>query len=379
MSKNSLIPFLKNYLINFLTSPFLLDTNVLIYIIKVKAFTYIQQGKFGFTEKGKPTIIDEHDAIVRVTLSSICTSDLHIKHGSVPRAVPGITIGHEMVGIVEKVGERVSHVKPGDRVSVNVETFCGECFYCKHGYVNNCTSPHGGWALGCRIDGGQTEYVRVPYVTTGLNKIPDSVSDEQALFVGDILATGFWATRISEITEEDTVLIIGAGPTGVCCLLCTLLKNPRNIIVCEKSKDRREFIQKHYPQVMVVEPEDCEAFVKQHSLHGGADVVMEVAGGPDTFQLAWKCARPNAIVTIVAMYDKPQMLPLPDMYGKNLIFKTGGVDGCDCGEILDLISQGKIDTTPLITHRFPLSRIEEAYDVFENCRDGVIKVAIFPG
>lgn len=153
-----------------------------------------------------------------------------------PRAVPGITIGHEMVGIVEKVGERVSHVKPGDRVSVNVETFCGECFYCKHGYVNNCTSPHGGWALGCRIDGGQTEYVRVPYVTTGLNKIPDSVSDEQALFVGDILATGFWATRISEITEEDTVLIIGAGPTGVCCLLCTLLKNPRNIIVCEKSR-----------------------------------------------------------------------------------------------------------------------------------------------
>ena len=241
----------------------------------MKAFTYIQQGKFGFTEKVKPTIIDEHDAIVRVTLSSICTSDLHIKHGSVPRAVPGITVGHEMVGIVEEVGERVSHVKPGDRVTVNVETFCGECFYCKHGYVNNCTSPHGGWALGCRIDGGQTEYVRVPYATTGLNKIPDSVSDEQALFVGDILATGFWATRISEITEEDTVLIIGAGPTGVCCLLCTLLKNPRNIIVCEKSKDRREFIQKHYPQVMVVEPEDCEAFVKQHSLHGGADVVME--------------------------------------------------------------------------------------------------------
>lgn len=128
----------------------------------MKAFTYIQQGKFGFAEKVKPTIIDEHDAIVRVTLSSICTSDLHIKHGSVPRAVPGITVGHEMVGIVEEVGERVSHVKPGDRVTVNVETFCGECFYCKHGYVNNCTSPHGGWALGCRIDGGQTEYVRVP-------------------------------------------------------------------------------------------------------------------------------------------------------------------------------------------------------------------------
>ena len=282
-----------------------------------------------------------------------------------------------MVGVVEEVGEQVTHVKPGDRVTVNVETFCGDCFYCKHGYVNNCTSPHGGWALGCRIDGGQTEYVRVPYATTGLNRIPDSVSDEQALFVGDILATGFWATRISEITEEDTVLIIGAGPTGICCLLCTLLKKPRTIIVCEKSQARREFILEHYPQVMVVEPDDCEAFVLRHSRHGGADVVMEVAGGQNTFQLAWKCARPNAIVTIVAMYDKPQILPLPDMYGKNLIFKTGGVDGCDCEEILSLIAQGKIDTTPLITHRFPLSKIEQAYDVFENRKDGVIKVAIF--
>ena len=135
----------------------------------------------------------------------------------------------------------------------------------------------------------------------------------------------------------------------------------------------------HYPQVMVVEPDDCEAFVQRYSQHGGADVVMEVAGGQNTFQLAWKCARPNAIVTIVAMYDKPQILPLPDMYGKNLIFKTGGVDGCDCEEILSLIAQGKIDTTPLITHRFPLSKIEQAYDVFENRKDGVIKVAIFPG
>ena len=343
----------------------------------MKAFTYIKKGELAFVEKAKPTIKDAKDAIVRVTMSSICISDLHIKHGSVPRAVPGITVGHEMVGVVEEVGGQVTHVKPGDRVTVNVETYCGECFYCQNGYVNNCTSPHGGWALGCRIDGGQTEYVRVPYATTGLNKIPDTVSDEQALFVGDILATGFWATRISEIKEEDTVLIIGAGPTGVCCLLCTLLKNPGKIIVCEKSEARRAFIQEHYPQVLVVEPEDCETFVKEQGLHGGADVVMEVAGGSDTFQLAWKCARPNAIVTIVAMYDKPQMLPLPDMYGKNLIFKTGGVDGCDCEEILSLIAQGKIDTTPLITHRFPLSRIEEAYDVFENRKDGVIKVALY--
>ena len=342
----------------------------------MKALTYLEQGKFALLDKPKPTLQNSRDAIVRVTMSSICTSDLHIKHGSVPRAVPGITVGHEMVGVVEQVGSGVHSVRPGDRVTVNVETFCGQCFFCKHGYVNNCTDANGGWALGCRIDGGQTEYVRVPYADQGLNRIPDSVTDEQALFVGDILATGFWAARISEIQLEDTVLIIGAGPTGICTLLCVMLKHPRKIIICEKDEARRQFVREHYPQVLVCEPEDCEELVRETSEHGGADVVLEVAGGKDTFELAWKCARPNAVVTVVALYEEAQTLPLPQMYGKNLTFKTGGVDGCDCAEILSLIEQGKLDTTPLITHRFALSEIEEAYQVFENRLDGVIKIAI---
>ena len=342
----------------------------------MKALTYIEHGRFAVTEKPKPVVTDPRDAVVRVTLGSICTSDLHIKHGSVPRAEPGITVGHEMVGVVESVGAEVKTVRPGDRVTVNVETFCGECYFCRHGWVNNCTDPNGGWALGCRIDGGQTEFVRVPYADQGLDKIPDGVTDEQALFVGDILATGFWAARISEITPEDTVLIIGAGPTGVCTLACVLLKQPKRVIVCEKDLTRIALVREHYPDVLLCQPEACEDFVRAHSDHGGADVVLEVAGAKDTFELAWRCARPNAIVTVVALYDEAQTLPLPDMYGKNLIFKTGGVDGCDCAEILRLIAQGKIDTTPLITHRFPLSEIEEAYRIFENRLDGVIKVAI---
>lgn len=340
------------------------------------AYTYIEHGKFELIEKPKPGLKDPRDAIVRVTLGSICTSDLHIKHGSVPRALPGTTVGHEMVGIVEQVGADVTSIRPGDRVTVNVETFCGECFFCRHGYVNNCTDANGGWALGCRIDGGQAEYVRVPYADQGLNRIPDAVRDEQALFVGDVLATGFWAARISEITEKDTVLIIGAGPTGICTLLCVMLKHPRRIIVCEKSPERIRLVREHYPDVQVVKPEDCREIVLRSSDHGGADVVLEVAGTDDTFRLAWECARPNAIVTVVALYDRPQVLPLPDMYGKNLTFKTGGVDGCDCAEILRLIEEGKIDTTPLITHRFPLNEIEEAYRIFENKLEGVMKVAV---
>ena len=340
------------------------------------AYTYMGRGDFRLQEKPVPQLQDARDAIVRVTLGSICTSDLHIKHGSVPRAVPGITVGHEMVGMVESVGNGITNVRHGDRVVVNVETFCGECFFCRHGYVNNCTDSHGGWALGCRIDGGQAEYVRVPYADCGLTRIPDNVSDEQALFAGDILATGFWAARISEITSEDTLLIIGAGPTGLCALQCAMLHSPHRIIVCEKLPERMRFVREHYPEVLVTTPDECIDFVRAHSEHGGADVVMEVAGADDTFRLAWQCARPNATVTVVALYDKPQVLPLPDMYGKNLTFKTGGVDGCDSEEILRLIAEGKIDTTPLITHRFPLSQIDEAYRVFENRLDGVIKIAI---
>ena len=287
------------------------------------AYTYLEKGTFRLTDKPKPVLREPGDALVRVTLSSICTSDLHIKHGSVPRAVPGITVGHEMVGVVESVGPGVRTVRPGDRVSVNVETFCGECFFCRHGYVNNCTDPSGGWALGCRIDGGQAEYVRVPYADQGLTKIPESVTDRQALFAGDILATGFWAARITEIGPEEVL-----------------------------------------------------AFTQAHSDHGGADRVLEVAGAEETFRLAWQCARPNAVVTVVALYDRPQLLPLPEMYGKNLTFKTGGVDGCDSQEILDLIAAGKLDTTPLITHTVPLRDIAAAYDLFEHRRDGVIKVAV---
>ena len=342
------------------------------------AYSYIAKDHFELTEKPRPQIKDRRDAIVKITLASICSSDLHIKHGSVPRAVPGITVGHEMVGIVEETGSYVTNVRPGDRVTVNVETFCGECFFCKKGFVNNCTDKNGGWALGCRIDGGQAEYVRVPFADTGLNRIPDGVTDKQALLVGDVLATGFWAVRISEITEDDTVLILGAGPTGICTLLCAMLKRPKQIIVCEKDEARIRFVNEHYPDVLTVTPDAVEAFVKENSRHGGADTVLEVAGAETTFETAWKCARPNAVITVVALYDRPQILPLPDMYGKNLTFKTGGVDGCDCAEILRLIERGELDASPLITHTYPLERIREAYELFEERRDGVIKAAIIP-
>lgn len=346
----------------------------------MKAVVYKGIGDFVVEDRPMPKLIDDKDAIIKVTLASICSSDIHIKHGSVPRAVPGSIVGHEFVGEVVETGTGVKKFKVGDRVTVNVETFCGECFFCKRGFVNNCTDKNGGWALGCRIDGGQTEYVRVPFADNGLNLIPKEVTNEQALLTGDVLATGYWAAQIAEIKPADTVAVIGAGPTGLCALECVKLYSPEKVIVIDPMEDRLKLAKEHGVANITINPmtEDVEKIILENTDGRGADVVLEVAGGENTFELAWKIARPNAIVCVVALYEKPQVLPLPDMYGKNLTFKTGGVDASCCEEILKLIACGKIDTTYLITHTVSLDDIEQGYDIFENKKDGVIKVAVKP-
>ena len=210
----------------------------------MKAVVYKGNGILALEERPVPRILDEKDAIVKVTLTTICSSDIHIKHGAVPKAVPGTILGHEFVGVVVETGSGVRKVKAGDRVSVNVETFCGECFFCKRGFVNNCQDPQGGWALGCRIDGGQAEYVRVPYADNGLTVIPDGVADEQALFNGDILSTGYWAADIGKIRPGDTVAVIGAGPTGLCTMACARLYTPARILAIDTDPYRLDLAKK---------------------------------------------------------------------------------------------------------------------------------------
>ena len=344
----------------------------------MKAAVYQENGIITLEDRPVPRLKDPQDAIIKVTLTTICSSDIHIKHGAVPRAVPGTILGHEFVGIVEQTGEAVRRFKPGDRVAVNVETFCGECYFCKRGYVNNCTHEHGGWALGCRIDGGQAGYVRVPFADNGLTRIPGEVTDEAALFTGDILSTGYWGASLAEIKPADTVAVIGAGPTGLCTLMCARLYGPGTVIAIDTSNERLELAKEQGLADVILNPfeQDVEQEIRNLTLGRGADAVLEVAGGRDTFQMAWKIARPNAVVCVVALYEEPQMLPLPDMYGKNLVFKTGGVDASCCEEIMKLIKAGKLDTSCLITHRTKLEHIMEAYDVFENKKDHVIKYAI---
>ena len=338
----------------------------------MKALVY-ENGKIEMVERPFPKIKKNTDAIVKVTLSSICTSDLHIIRGCVPAAKNGVVLGHEFVGEVVEIGDGVKNFKKGDRVAVNCETFCGECFFCKNGFINNCVE--GGWELGCRIDGCQAEYVRVPYADNGLTKLHDNVSFENALFVGDILSSGYWGAELCEIKKGDIVAVIGAGPVGLCAMQCAKFLGAEKIIAIDIDEKRLEFAKNLGFADFVTSGDNCEEKVKEITKYG-ADAVIEAAGGENTFELSYKIARPNAIVAIVAMYEKNQILPLPEMYGKNLIFKTGGVDAVHCKELVNLISEGKISTDFLITHRFAFDDIKKAYEIFENKQSGCLKIAV---
>ena len=346
----------------------------------MKALVHDGYGNISLQERPMPRIQEATDAIVRVTRSTICTSDLHIMRGAVPRALPDTVLGHEFVGAIEEVGDDVADLAPGDRVAVNCETFCGECYFCKHGWVNNC--EHGGWELGCRIDGCQAEFVRVPFAANTCTHIPDSVSDEDALFLGDILATGWWGAKIAEIAPGSTVAVIGGGPVGITTMMCARLHDPSCIILIERDPARVALAEKLHLADRFINgdaPLDTiDLAVQALTRHGGADAVIEAAGGSTTFEMAWRIARPNAVVVVSAMYEQDQILPLPRMYGKNLTFKTGGVDASGLDEVMALIEAGKLDTSCLISKRYPLNDILEAYRAFEAHEDDCLKVVITP-
>ncbi len=344
----------------------------------MKALVCRTGGKIELTDRPVPEIQAPTDAVVQVTLSTICTSDLHIIHGAVPRAVPDTVLGHEFVGVVTQVGDAVQNLRPGDRVAANCVTHCGECWFCRRGYVNNCA--HGGWELGCRIDGCQAEYVRVPYAATSLNKIPDVLSDRAALLTGDILSSGYFGARLCEIHPGDTVAVIGAGPVGQCAMMCARLFGAGKVIALDIDSARLRMALEHGAADVGIDPEqeDAAAAVLRETEGRGADGVIEAAGGENTFQMAWQIARPNAVVALVAMYEKPQSLPLERMYGKNLIFKTGGVDSAYCDELLEHLASGRLDTQFLLTHQGPLNDILAGYRTFADKSSGCMKWVVTP-
>lgn len=343
----------------------------------MKALIYNKNSdkKIELIEIEKPKIIKDTDVILKVNLSSICTSDIHIKKGFVPRAVDKVVLGHEFVGVVDEIGSNVKNLKIGDRVAVNCETFCNECYFCKRGFVNNCIN--GGWELGCRINGAQAEYVRIPYADNTLYKLPNNVSDRNALFVGDILSSGYFAALMLDIKEEDTIGIIGSGPVGMCAMLSARILGVNKIVAIDVNKKRLEIVKNKGLADYFINPDDVdiEKEIKKLTPYG-LDGVIEAAGGKDTFNMAIKIARPNSTIGIVAMYEENQVFPLPVCYGKNLTYKTGGVDAIHCGELIQLISENKINTDFLVTKSYKLENILEAYDYFENSKEDVLKIEI---
>ena len=335
----------------------------------MNALVWKGDGALSLERRPVPTLQGPRDAIVRVTRSTICTSDLHIRNGAVPRARPG----------VEAVGNGISNLRPGDRVAACCESFCGDCWFCRRGYVNNCV--HGGWELGCRIDGCQAEYVRVPFADTGLTPIPDALSDEDALFVGDILASGYWGAELCAFQPGDTAVVLGLGPVGLCAAECAALLGAARVVGVEPDPWRRRLALEQGLVALALDPADpeLESAVAAATEGRGADGVIECAGGRDTFQAAWRLARPNGTVALVAMYEENQTLPLPAMYGKNLVFKTGGVDASRGPELVSLLAQGKLRTDFLITHRGPLSEILEGYRVFGAHEEHCLKWGVTPG
>lgn len=343
----------------------------------MKALIYNKNSdkKIELIEIEKPKIIKDTDVILKVTLSSICTSDIHIKKGFVPRAVDKVVLGHEFVGVVDEIGSNVKNLKIGDRVAVNCETFCNECYFCKRGFVNNCIN--GGWELGCRINGAQAEYVRIPYADNTLYKLPNNVSDRNALFVGDILSSGYFAALMLDIKEEDTIGIMGSGPVGMCAMMSARILGVNKIVAIDVNKKRLEIVKNKGLADYFINPDDVdiEKEIKKLTPYG-LDGVIEAAGGKDTFNMAIKIARPNSTIGIVAMYEENQVFPLPTCYGKNLTYKTGGVDAIHCGELIQLISENKINTDFLVTKSYKLENILEAYDYFENSKEDVLKIEI---
>jgi alcohol dehydrogenase len=238
-----------------------------------------------------------------------------IRNGGVPRAKEGVVLGTRFCGEIVETGSGVKKFAAGDRVAVNVESFCGECFFCRRGFVNNCVE--GGWELGCRIDGGQAEYVRVPTADMSCTRIPESISYEQALFVGDVLATGYWAAGIGEIQPADVVLVLGAGPTGLTTMMSARLFGPAVIVASDVNDARLALAKERGLCDITVNPKQTDVIETVRALTDGrgADVVFEVAGAKNTFELAWQAARPNAVVVVVALYEEAQTIPLNRMYG----------------------------------------------------------------
>ncbi|WP_326547726.1 zinc-dependent alcohol dehydrogenase family protein [Mycolicibacterium sp. ND9-15] len=344
----------------------------------MKALVYRGPGQRAWTEAPDVAITSPTDAIVRVDTVTICGTDLHILKGDVPAVSSGRILGHEAVGTVVEVGAAVQRVAVGDRVLVSCVTACGSCRYCREASYGQCLNG-GGWILGHLIDGTQAEYVRVPYADNSTHKVPEGVSDEQMILLADILPTSYEVGVLNgKVRPGDVVVIIGAGPIGLAAILTAKLYSPSRIVAIDMADSRLEAARKFGADVVVNNGrDDPQAVIAELTGGLGADVTMEAVGVPDTFELAVRLVRAGGHVANLGVHGAPATLHLEDIWIKNLTITTGLVDTYSTPTLIGLVVSKRLDTSPMVTHRFRLDEFETAYDVFADAANtGALKVVL---
>ncbi len=344
----------------------------------MKALVYHGPEHRSWEEVPDPIIEDSEDAIIRVDAVTICGTDLHILKGDVPTVQPGRILGHEAVGTILEIGSGVRGLSPGDRVLISCITSCGRCAYCSEGHYGQCLGG-GGWILGHLVDGVQAEQVRVPFADRSVHKLPDNVTDEAALLLADILPTSYEVGVLNgRVSPGDTVVIVGAGPIGLAAITTSKLFSPARIIVVDKADARRKAALERGADVAMSPDDDVVGAVKELTGGLGAEVAIEAVGVPATFELCTQVVRPGGTVANVGVHGAPATLHLEDLWIKNITITTGLVDTMTTPRLLAMLAAGRLELPGLITHRFGLDEMQDAYDVFARAGEtGALKVALF--
>jgi alcohol dehydrogenase len=343
----------------------------------MKALVYRGPGQKKLEDCPSPRLAAPTDAIVKITKTTICGTDLHILKGDVASCLPGRILGHEGVGIVAEAGPGVTSFHTGDHVLISCISSCGKCEYCRQGMYSHCVT--GGWILGNTIDGTQAEYVRIPHADTSLYKIPPEVDEEALVMLSDILPTGFECGVLNgKVQPGSTVAIVGAGPIGLAALLTAQFYSPAAIIMIDLD-DNRLATAWQFGATATVNSRDGQAAAAILKLTGGrgADTVIEAVGIPATFELCEEIVAPGGTIANIGVHGTKVSLHLERLWDRNITITTRLVDTVSTPMLLKTVQSGKIDPNRLITHRFKLDAILEAYETFAQAADSkALKVII---
>ena len=347
----------------------------------MKALVYHGPGRKAWEDAPDPKILEPTDVIARIDTTTICGTDLHILRGHVPAVTDGRILGHEAVGTVTEVGQAVTELRVGDRILIPAITSCGKCSYCKRNMPSHCQTVGGiGWIFGHLVDGTQAEYVRVPYAETSVHKVPEGLTDEDVLFLADALPTGFEVGILNGRTKPgDSVAVIGAGPVGLGAIMTAGLCGAGQVIAVDLDRNRRnKALELGATHEVDASAPDLVAQIKALTPDGlGVDVAIEAVGVPETFRTCIDIVRPGGTIANVGVHGAPVELPIQDLWISNVAITTGLVDCRTVPNLMNMVRNRRLRARAMATHHFPLSAIEEAYEVFDAAaRNRVIKVVL---